>query len=455
MSLSVEPGATGKIKTKTSAGFSADLKTQSADSHRFSISAERSVDVTYSYSPTFSEILRTNHTITPDMLSFAMDRAQLWQVPLGNVLVADGHMQCQNLYSDYSKSLQLPLVNFSSFGNSTGIETEKQLDYLMLNQLVLLHNGPVPVYASASLDLPQNPQSRHQSFPHGHCAAIITPRDHRAFFLTRYRKVLTARATMKLARWAPEFSARMRISQFQLLFLLLAITLLATLGVLWTDAVLFGSNLLFALWFSALIALRAAALAYAPVYERTNRNGRKPAFAEADLPVYSILVPLYRETTVLRQLSDALRALDYPAAKLDVKFLFEEDDRASLEAAKALSLPDNFEIIVVPHALPKTKPKALNLGLQFARGDYVVVYDAEDIPHPQQLLEALYAFRHGPEKLACIQARLNFYNPNDNWLTRQFTIEYSILYDLMLPLLIRLKIPIPLGGTSNHFNGLR
>lgn len=114
-------------------------------------------------------------------------------------------------------------------------------------------------------------------------------------------------------------------------------------------------------------------------------------------------------------------------------------------------MPDNFELIIIPHSLPKTKPKALNVGLQFARGEYVVIYDAEDIPDPQQLRKALGAFARGPETLACVQARLNFYNANQNWLTRQFTIEYSMLFDMMLPWLKKLDIPLPLGGTSNHF----
>ncbi len=57
----------------------------------------------------------------------------------------------------------------------------------------------------------------------------------------------------------------------------------------------------------------------------------------------------------------------------------------------------------------------------------------------------------GPPNLAAVQARLGLYNACDNFLTRQFTVEYCALFDGLLPALDRLELPIPLGGTSNHF----
>src|SRR4029079_2240492 len=111
----------------------------------------------------------------------------------------------------------------------------------------------------------------------------------------------------------------------------------------------------------------------------------------------------------------------------------------------------NVEILVVPDLHPRTKTKALNYALPFARGDYLVIYDAGDRPERDQLRKALTAFRQGPPNLACLQSKLNLYNADDNWLTRQFTIEYGALFDGLLPALDRLQLPIPLGGTSNHF----
>ena len=169
------------------------------------------------------------------------------------------------------------------------------------------------------------------------------------------------------------------------------------------------------------------------------------------LPVYTVLVPLYREAAVLPQLMRAIAALDWPKPKLDVRLLLEEDDLDTIRAAHAADLPAYVTIVLVPRAGPRGKPKACNYGLAHARGAYVVIFDAEDIPDPHQLRQAYAALCAGGPQLACVQARLNFYNPNQNMLTRWFTAEYALWFDLFLPGLQRAGAPIPLGGTSNHF----
>ena len=170
-----------------------------------------------------------------------------------------------------------------------------------------------------------------------------------------------------------------------------------------------------------------------------------------DLPVFTILVPMFREPEVLPILAGALRKLDYPLAKLDIKIVLEEGDSETIEAAMKLGLEGIFDIIRVPASQPQTKPKACNYALRYARGDYLVIYDAEDKPEPDQLRKVVAMFRQSGPEVACVQCRLNYYNASENWLTRMFTLDYSLWFDLMLPGLERLGIPIPLGGTSNHF----
>lgn len=172
---------------------------------------------------------------------------------------------------------------------------------------------------------------------------------------------------------------------------------------------------------------------------------------DQDLPTYTVLVPMFREPDVMPILANALRKLDYPASKLDVKIVLEEGDHETIAAARALNLEHTFEIILVPPSQPQTKPKACNYALNFARGEYLVIFDAEDKPEPDQLKKVVAAFRRAPDNVACIQCRLNYYNRDENWLTRMFTLDYSLWFDQMLPGLEKLRIPIPLGGTSNHF----
>jgi len=169
------------------------------------------------------------------------------------------------------------------------------------------------------------------------------------------------------------------------------------------------------------------------------------------LPIYTVLIPVYREAAVLPQLVEGIRHLDYPSSKLDVKILLEADDSETLSAVTELRLPEYFEVLTVPDVLPRGKPRACNHGLTRARGEHLVIYDAEDRPDPDQLLKAVWTFRNSPSDVICLQAKLNFFNRNQNVLTRWFTAEYSMWFDLLLPGLYSLDVAIPLGGTSNHF----
>ena len=175
------------------------------------------------------------------------------------------------------------------------------------------------------------------------------------------------------------------------------------------------------------------------------------ALDEEGLPVYTILVPLYREAESVERLLAGLRALDYPKDKLDVIWLLEEGDEETHDAVRGEELPRYVRAVVTPEGQPKTKPKACNLGLALARGEYLVIYDAEDRPDPDQLKKAVIGFRQCPADVVCVQAKLNFYNQRQNLLTRWFTTDYSVWFDLFLPGLDRIGAPVPLGGTSNHF----
>lgn len=183
------------------------------------------------------------------------------------------------------------------------------------------------------------------------------------------------------------------------------------------------------------------------------RGGPRAAARIPDhqLPVYTVLVPVFGEANIVGGLVGHLRRLDYPQEKLEILLLMEEEDHETIAAARAAQPPDTVKFVIVPAGRPQTKPRACNMGLVFSHGEFLVIYDAEDRPEPGQLREAVAAFRAGDETLACVQARLNYFNTEENLLTRMFTLEYSWWFDYMLPGLDRLRLPIPLGGTSNHF----
>ncbi len=175
----------------------------------------------------------------------------------------------------------------------------------------------------------------------------------------------------------------------------------------------------------------------------------------AGWPVYTVLVPLYKERNVARNILISLNKLDYPHDKLDVKFLLEADDPDTLQALKEAGIPAYAEVLVVPLGQPKTKPRACNHGLERARGKFLVIFDAEDRPEPDQLKQAVLAFRacdkKGDKKVVCLQAQLAYHNHRQNLLTRWFALEYNVWFRRYLDGLVALGVPIPLGGTSNHF----
>jgi len=175
-----------------------------------------------------------------------------------------------------------------------------------------------------------------------------------------------------------------------------------------------------------------------------------PPLSDADLPRYTVLVPLRDEAGMVPQLAEALGALDYPPEKLDVMFLVEAASPETIAAVEALSADARFELVVIPEGPPNTKPKALDYALPLVRGEHVVVFDAEDIPDRQQLRRAAARFAAHPE-LDCLQAELRIDNGAESWLTALFAGEYAGLFSLLLPWLAEHGLPLPLGGTSNHF----
>jgi cellulose synthase/poly-beta-1,6-N-acetylglucosamine synthase-like glycosyltransferase len=201
--------------------------------------------------------------------------------------------------------------------------------------------------------------------------------------------------------------------------------------------------------FLALIYLRLAATIERPPGDLWTRFGWR--IDDGRLPVYTVAVPLAREEAVLDQLLDALAALDYPPAKLDILLLVEADDRGTTSALAALDLPPGCRVVTVPPGKPRTKPRALNLALIEARGGLFTIFDAEDVPDPQQLRLAAARFLGAPSELACLQARLTIRHAGEGLLPALFALEYAGLFEVLNPGLLQERLPILLGGTSNHF----
>jgi hypothetical protein len=287
-----------------------------------------------------------------------------------------------------------------------------------------------------------------------------------------YREIHKQNALLDLYYRSPDESAHKVLFQNQkywIIGVLLAILAAALVSSVLTFAILFAAvNIAYFIINPLKIYISVRG------FQRSNITCITPEqVSEAkseDLPVYTVLVPVFHEAKVLPQVMWNLYQMDYPKRKLDVKILIEEKDEETLEEARSLGLfgepkrlaegipaedyrefLEVFDPVIIPEADITTKPRACNYGLLRAKGKYCVIFDAEDNPDKDQIKKAAIAFSCANENIACLQSKLNFYNASENLLTRWFSIEYSYWYDFYLEGLDRVDCPIPLGGTSNHF----
>ncbi|MCB1420825.1 MAG: glycosyltransferase [Notoacmeibacter sp.] len=277
--------------------------------------------------------------------------------------------------------------------------------------------------------------------------AIVAPSDLRRAVLTKSADVLLARSMNRLFVNRPDFSARLVTNSWQSAALGALAIAIPVFSFTYPASASLVLHALSSLFFLSCVLIRTVAIPSAGAGYRP--IGELPAVQ--DMPVYSVLVALYREDNIVGDLLVSLSRLKWPRSKLEIKLVCEEDDQATIEAVRAHALGSTVEIIEVPSGGPRTKPNALAYALQLCSGDLIVLYDAEDRPHPDQLLEAWSVFNASDESLACLQAPLVITNGAANRLAGMFAHEYAGLFRGLLPWLARHHLVMPLGGTSNHF----
>lgn len=260
------------------------------------------------------------------------------------------------------------------------------------------------------------------------------------------------RSVVQLANEAPHYSADRTTTDGQrdALIATAAIVLFSTsVSLRWTLVLLVAlATLVYTAILGYRISLFRRSLRSAAMI--TVSDDRARAWPATKLPVYTVLIPAYREPEVIERLIADVVRIEYPPDKLDVKLLIEADDPETLAAVHAAAPPRHISVVLIPPQGPRTKPKAVNFGLCLATGDIVTIFDAEDRPEPLQLRRAAVAFAEAPDDVVCLQAALTYYNGSQNIITKWFQGEYLNWFRFFLPGLAESGVPIPLGGTSNH-----
>ncbi len=364
-------------------------------------------------------------------------------------LLAAGTVTETAYFGAFARFLRLPFI--SELDGAVVVDTPSLDVQLLETRMVRLSPKDAKPYIAIVPDIGSIERLKHalDSTP-GIAADLVvtTPSALRKAVWQAGEERRTRQTVNTLFDTTPVYSARITLHGKQGFFLGVGATVIG-------GSMLLSTSLTFHLLHIFTAVLYMAAIAFRLTPLRTKPDRRTLTLVEQSngeqLPIYSVLVALYREDAIVEQLVTALNRLDWPKSRLDIKLVCEADDVATIAAIRHLNPGPHFEIIHVPPSLPRTKPKALNYALNGARGEFIAIYDAEDRPHPKQLREAYARFCDGCEKLACLQAPLIISNSGASWITSSFSLEYSALFRRMLPMLAQMRMPLPLGGTSNHF----
>lgn len=394
------------------------------------------------------EILCRRRALAPERLEQLLALQKKNGSRLGDIAVGEGDTDYRTLYQAVADQHGLPFVDLLAEPPQAGLLVPNGAEtYLRLRAIPWKREDGAVIVATAGLSDPVMAWME-KTFGADVRPVITSPLDIRRAVERMFGESLEKKSCLLLWQRHPETSARAVLSPGQRRVLMTATgAMVAAVALFPLHSALF---FIFICHITYMLTMLFKSLAFSAGRTFSNRRREMKPIDERTLPVYSVLIPMYRETESLPGMLKSLRALDYPASKLDIKLVLEADDEATLAAAVRLKPHYHFDIIRVPPSELRTKPKACNYALKFARGEYVTIFDADDRPEPMQLKKAVQAFRSLPKDVVCLQARLNYYNANDNLLTRFFSLEYTTLFHFMLYGLERMGIPIPLGGTSNH-----
>lgn len=396
------------------------------------------------------EILRDQGHITPAQLRQALEIQQQCPAPLGRILIGEGFTRNLPIRDALAKQTDLPAVDLLATPPQTGLlRAEHKNIYIKLGAVPWRYHGETLILAITRLDKEVH---RWATTHYGADISYVltSPLDIQRVVAAHFAEEDSYDACFRLATCAPHRSALRVKHQGSRVVFWSVVVAAAVLFLIFPLTIALFTTLILQLFYLFTISFKCLVFGAGMLERRKPDAATLPMLADAALPIYTILVPLYKEGPILPGLLNALRQLDYPKSRLDVKLLVESDDHETWQILKGLKPESFFDIIRVPASEPRTKPKALNYGLRFALGSLIAVYDAEDQPEPLQLRKAATFFAGSTGRVLCVQARLDYYNREQNLLTRLFSLEYGAWFNYMLRGLSYLKMPLPLGGTSNH-----
>jgi cellulose synthase/poly-beta-1,6-N-acetylglucosamine synthase-like glycosyltransferase len=186
----------------------------------------------------------------------------------------------------------------------------------------------------------------------------------------------------------------------------------------------------------AIYGVHRYTLCYLYFKYRKNASGAPPRLFD-ELPRVTVQLPIFNEQFVIDRLIEAICAMEYPKDRLEIQVLDDSTDETQQVAAAivaryaALGHPIQYIHRTNRHGY---KAGALDAGLNFAKGEFVAIFDADFVPPTDWLMQVIHHFAE-PE-IGMVQTRWTHLNRNYSILTQieailldgHFVIEHGARY---------------------------
>lgn len=182
---------------------------------------------------------------------------------------------------------------------------------------------------------------------------------------------------------------------------------------------------MFCIW--AMLFMNIVLTYYGYEYSMEVREKQLNVLREMDnYPFISIMIPAHNEGIVIEKTLMAMISMNYPDDRYEIIVINDnssDDTGERIENIKSRVPNQNINHIITDKETGgRGKSNALNIGFKQAKGEYIVVYDADNTPNPLALRYLAYEIDHHDEFGAVI-GMFRTRNKNKNWLTRFINIE--------------------------------
>jgi cellulose synthase/poly-beta-1,6-N-acetylglucosamine synthase-like glycosyltransferase len=178
---------------------------------------------------------------------------------------------------------------------------------------------------------------------------------------------------------------------------------------------------------------------------RARKTHKKEKVQEPDaLPSFSIVIPAKNEGKVIGRLLDSITKLEYPKERLEIIVVEDGSTDNTVDVCNGFS-SKFLSLRVLRRETSDGKPGALNFALKHCHGDILAVFDADNVPSPDALINSTRYFQN--PNVAAVQGRTLSINSGQNMLTQFVSYEEAVWCEAYLRGKDSLKLFVHLKGS--------